>query len=142
MESNDIYLHLSSETSRDYFPWNTNSNFTTKLPFHLTLDPSRWEVALLQIRCPASKAKSQILIKSDIIYDVIYQQDMIPILRWMEINTRTKLYDIQVPFYHTLKKKDINQITIKIENPDRQAHSFSNSQAVQCVLHFRKKKKE
>ena len=142
MESNDIYLHISSDSSQDYFPWNTNSNFTIKLPFYLTLEEGQWEVALVQIRCPNSKTRTPVLIKTDIIYDSIYQNDMIPILRWMELTTRTKHYDVQLPFYHTLKKKDIDKVSLKIDTLENQAHFFSNSQAVKCVLHFRKKKKE
>ena len=142
MESKDIYLHVASNNSLDYFPWNTNNNFTVKLPSKLSLDQGLWEVALMQIRCPASKTKSQIFIKTDIIYDGIDGHNMSPILRWMEITTRAKHYDVQLPFYHTIRKKHIDEISFKIESTDSQAHSFNNSRAVQCVLHIRQKNKE
>ena len=90
MESRDIYLHIASNNSLHLFPWNTNTNFTVQLPSKLWLEKDQWEVALMQIRCPASKTRTEIFIKTDIIYDSIDGPHMTPILRWMDIVTRAK----------------------------------------------------
>ena len=43
-----FYIRLPSNSSHDYYPDNTTSSFTTKLPDELNLN-GRWEVGLKEI---------------------------------------------------------------------------------------------
>jgi len=44
-----FYLTLPSDSSGYYFASNTISNFKTKLPTPIELEPDKWEVDLVQI---------------------------------------------------------------------------------------------
>ena len=46
-----FYIRLPSNSSHDYYPDNTTSSFTTKLPDELNLN-GRWEVGLKEIQYP------------------------------------------------------------------------------------------
>ena len=48
-----LYIRLPSNSSHDYYPDNTTSSFTTKLPDELNLI-GRWEVGLKEIQYPIS----------------------------------------------------------------------------------------
>lgn len=51
--SNQFYLTLPSNSSKDYFPKNTVSRYTTHLPRQIRLD-GEWEMALVEAHYPCS----------------------------------------------------------------------------------------
>ena len=53
MIENDFYLTLLSNSSMKYFPNNTTTNFTTKLPKSLKLD-GHWTMSLVEFQYPCS----------------------------------------------------------------------------------------
>ena len=130
------YVYLSSSTSQEYFAANTAANFTNILPKKLELQGS-WEVALLQIHYPPSSKGQFVKIQTDIASDVIYEDNMLPVLRRIPITTKGKLYTPSYPFYIPVKKDHVDRISISIINDQGQFPSFTKK-PVRCTLHFRK----
>ena len=135
--ASNYYVYLSSQCSNQYFPDNTPAQFTSLLPKQLMFTGS-WEVALLQFQYPSSTKKSaQVNIHTDIISDVLYEDNMLPVLRRLSITSKGKLVSVNVPFYIPVKKDHVDSISLHILNDKGQLHSFAN-QPVRCTLHFRK----
>ena len=131
-----MYVFLSSDCSKEYFPSNTPSNFTCILPKRMELS-GNWEVALMQIEYPSSAQSARVNVYTDIINNVMYGDDMIPILRRINVLAKGKFININVPFYMPLNKDYIDQISIHIMGDTKVTHSFS-SYPLKCTLHFRK----
>ena len=51
MDNDNFYMHLPSNSSENYFPHNTISRYTTKLPQTIEFD-GQWEVGLAEIMIP------------------------------------------------------------------------------------------
>ena len=135
-----MYVYVSSDCSSDYFEGNTNSKFTSLLPQKLELEGD-WEVALLQIQYSSSNKSIRINVQTDVISDVIFENNMLPILRQINLSSKGKFTTVNYPFYLPVRKHHVDKISIHIVNQEEETHSFANSKPVRCTLHFRKCRK-
>ena len=133
-----MYVYLSSNCSKEYFPLNNSSEFTTLLPQKLDFK-GKWEVALLQIQYPPSNSSakySKVNVHADFINDVIFEDNMNPILRRINISHKGKFLNINDPYYVSINKDHVDKMTIHIINDDGITHSFTKN-PLKCTLHFR-----
>ena len=136
-----IYVHLSSEDSKDIFPWNTRNRFHVKLPKSLNFT-GLWEVGLSELQYPHtfSKAPLNIDICSDLCEDSIIDGTCQSVLRRVAVEGEqnhivTKMFDaIQ---YFKVRTGTVNEINIYIRE-DGQENFTLKSGIVRCTLHFRR----
>ena len=94
----------------------------------------------MQIKYPPSKRSTLVNLKANIISDAIFHDKMLPILRQMQLSGKSKHVNIIRPLYVNVNQSHVDKISIHIVDLQGVTHSFSNTNTVNCVLHFRKKK--
>ena len=137
MSTQEMYVYLSSDSSLQYHKGNSPSNFTSYLPQKLIFD-GEWEVGLVQILFPQSDKSMHVNILSNVVCDSLYENNMLPILRWMNLSRKGKFVTIDHPLYISVCKDHVDNISICIKNLTGEVHSFKVNEPVRCVLHFRK----
>jgi len=128
-----VYLYLSSDDSKQYFPNNKTDDFTVKLPENYKL-PGCWEVALTEIHYPEVTPEGHVLsVLSDICEESVSGGGKAPVLR--------KIYKVSEVwnqlYYVPVRSKEIDSIRIFIKESQGRGVSFANG-TLHCALHIRK----
>ena len=109
-----FYLTLPSNSSEQYFPNNTLTDFTTKLASTIELT-GEWEVGLAEIMFPRSWytiPKNGLFIDVDTekcVVKPMTRKEAIPIDKVVSVNTRIVRLFINGGFYHTMEEL-VNQL--------------------------------
>ena len=133
----DIYVYLSCNDSKKYFPDNQANLFTSVLaePLHFE---GLWEVALCQITYPQTVSKARyVTVLTDIIEDSIIGERKLPILRRFNISGKNKSVTFDSLHYKPVKINPIRQLTVFTTSKDDELHPFTQGDC-KVTLHFRK----
>lgn len=135
----ELYLFLSSEDSLQFFPFNTNTNFTSRLPQRLTL-PGLWHVSLIQLQLPTlANTEANDIRSIDILCDLVDHStadgQKKPILR--RVPKGIENHEFVNPLYLPINQHDIDRVHIRIRGNNNTTLSFE-SQPTSCTLHLRR----
>ena len=117
MNTDEIYLYLSSKDSINYFPHNSASEFRVNLPKCLNLDES-WSVALTEIICTGSATYlSELNVYSNIIkHRIVGCKELQLLARIDAISDKRLVRQIDNPIYLPVSLEDLTQVKIQLVN--------------------------
>lgn len=132
MNSDEIYLYLSSNDSKKYFPNNKSYEFTVQLPRVLNLDET-WSVALTEVNILNYTNN----FKELNIYSNIVQHR---IVGCQELQLLARIIDpekqIENPIYLPVCLEDITQVKVSVS--DDQGKLLDKDNQVILILHLKK----
>lgn len=132
-----IYVILSSDKSKDYFPNNKPYQFKSRLNAPLLLE-GMWKVALVEadISCSMSKEES-ICLFSNICSESIIEGEKHPLLRKLSCTQPGDWTSIlENPHYMLVNGKELYDISIYITDRHGQYASFLDQPST-ITLHFK-----
>lgn len=122
-----MYLHLSSNDSKDTHPNNENWDFTIDLKKDVWCI-GEWECSLVD--CNYISKKDELYLFCDICSDSFIHNNYLPLLRIISGEIRNL-------FYLPITREHISRIRVYIRNEKGEVPSFS-SENFRCTLHVRK----
>ena len=138
--SRERYIYVKSGESYNYFPDKRLYHFKVYLKLPLYLD-GLWKKALVQFQATEkskSKASVGLYIYSDLCGESIVKGEERPLLRRLEKNKKSKWdYNIDNPFYLPVRKKELRDFEIYIEQDDN-ADASDLSKPVHLTLHLKR----
>ena len=132
----EVYIYLSSNSSKGYFPSNNSNSFTTVLPEQLFLK-EKWEAALIQLQNPGLSTKTYVTVLCDILEDVIFQDNKKQVLRRCTLQEDKELLTFTTLIYKPIKNSHVHHISLHIIDEQGERVSFSQGE-LKCTLHLRK----
>lgn len=145
-----FHVSLLSGCSMEFYPNNTLSKFTVKLPVKLKLSKNQWEVCVDKLSCTKTKENEEehanynyFCVYSDIIKPVIVGSQLSRALLIRPLNeevskkrTAVNIYNRQ---YCELESTEISEINILITDETGEQINFINDSFQTMIrLHFRK----
>ena len=135
----DFYLFLASNDSTDYYPNNSPTHFSVKLPETIHLSGREpWMCALRQFQCK-TRSPTNIYVLCDAIEDSFALGRKLPVLQRLPKQVRNRVvesFDASLCFKVT--RHALNTITVYIKDEQMETVSFAEEQA-NCTLHFFRK---
>ena len=125
MESNSLYLFLSSDDSKNYHPDNVGHTFTVELPARVKLGGT-WEVAICDIHTQDPLSET-VYLYSDISEYNYIKNSLEPVLRMI----------FPVRYYVLVRPKTLGRIKVYIRD---RAKNIPNtlSERVELTLHLKR----
>lgn len=141
MRENDLYLYLSSDSSR-IFPNNTPDRFMVRLPEVLHLQSGKWCVALLDIDFPKFEEDykpAYLTVETNICDSAVQGEIYKPVLHRFYFNEirRSQPITVGIPRYIPVTALSIAQLEINIIDSSSGRASFRGG-ITQCTLHLSK----
>lgn len=138
-----MYLYLSSDDSKKYYPNNNPAMFSTKLPKNIrTPLNGNWQIALLDIELPPLETGYEpkfLTVYSDICSSSVYGGGLKQILHRMyykELRQQTPIVFIPTR-YKEVNIESLDYIHLYLLDEHGNSPSFVNSPLL-CTLHIRK----
>ena len=137
----DLYLYISSNTSKDIYPDNRAANFRVRLPQTLYLQGS-WSIALVDIDMPklSDNYKPQhIIFQSSVCKPCVHKDSLDPIIQrlyYSEIRKGQAVYIAQ-PRYLLVNNSILEVFDMHITDDLGNKVSFKEG-SLECTLHLMK----
>ena len=130
----ELFFFLDSRDSTEYFPFNTASNFTVKLPSYVMLEGS-WTIGLVDIKIPTIDESAEVEyldVFCDITNESVASERKLPILRRVKKNANDWI-SFNPILYFPLKMREFDRMRIYIKSDKNGTLSF-DSQPMVCTF--------
>ncbi len=140
--SEEYYLFLSSDDSKETYPTNKPCDFTVILPRRIALTEGDWCCALLQTTFATKKiGYKPLLFLCDIVQESYVSEGFSPVLNLLHhtaVSEAMQIFQIANPLYHPVCRDYVDSVHISIKEEAGPQYCTDLEQPLRCLLHIKR----